>query len=222
MKILVINPNSSKEMTQGIDASAKQYAKADSQIRTVCSIRGPLAIECLADAKVVEGQVNDYVVQANKEGYDAIIMACYGQSLQKGAKEISKIPVYGIAEPQLYMACLVGDKFSVIGLKKDSDTVMQERLKRLGLVPRCASIRTIGVSILECVVNRESTYTALTREARKAIQEDGADVICLGCAGLAGLDKPMQKELGFPVLDGVVCAVKMCEAVFQYGLLLLT
>ena len=218
MKILVINPNSSTEMTRGIDVSAREYANAETLIHTVSSAEGPLAIECLADAEAVQDQVMDYVNQANKEDYDTIIMACYGQSLAKAAKEISKIPVYGIAEPQLYMACLLGNKFSVIGLKKDSDTVMQERLRILGLASRCASVRTIGVSIIECVVNRESTYDALIKEARLAIEKDGAEVICLGCAGLAGLDKPMQKELGVPVLDGVVCAVKMCEAVFESGL----
>ena len=217
MKILVINPNSSKEMTLGIDASARKYASADTEIRTISSTGGPLAIECLADAEAVQDQIMGYVNQANEDNYDAVIMACYGQSLAQAAKKISKIPVYGIAEPQLYMACLLGSKFSVIGLKKDSDTVMQERLKSLRLISRCASVRTIGVSIMECVVNRESTYAALTKEARIAVEEDAADVICLGCAGLAGLDKPMQQELGVPVLDGVVCAVKMCEAVFKYG-----
>ena len=98
MKILVINPNSSKEMTQGIDTSAKQYAKPDTEIHTVASTGGPLAIECLADAEAVQDQVMDYVNQANDEGYDAIIMACYGQSLAKAAKEASGIPVSGIAE----------------------------------------------------------------------------------------------------------------------------
>jgi allantoin racemase len=116
------------------------------------------------------------------------------------------------------MACLLGNKFSVIGLKEGSDSVMKERLEGLGLASRCASVRSIGVPIMECVVNRESTYIALTKEARLAIEEDGAEVICLGCAGLVGLDKPMQQELGVPVLDGVVCAVKMCEAVFDYRL----
>ncbi|MFC1978408.1 aspartate/glutamate racemase family protein [Chloroflexota bacterium] len=218
MRILVINPNSSMDMTRGIDDSAREYASASTEIQTVSSTGGPLAIECLADAESVKGQITGYVHQANEENYDAVIMACYGQSLQKAAKEISKIPVYGIAEPQLYMACLLGSQFSVIGLKKNSDTVMRERLESLGLISRCASVRTIGVSIMECVVNRKSTYTALMREARLAVAEDGAEVICLGCAGLAGLDKPMQKELGVSVLDGVVCAVKMCEAVFEYRL----
>jgi allantoin racemase len=218
MRILVINPNSSKEMTLGIDASARKYASADTEIRTVSSTGGPLAIECLADAEAVQDQVMGHVNRAQDDNYDAVIMACYGQSLMQGAKKISKIPVYGIAEPQLYMACLLGRKFSVIGMRKDSDTVMQERLKSLGLISRCASVRTIGVSIMECVVNRENTYAVLTKEARIAVEEDAADVICLGCAGLAGLDKPMQQELGIPVLDGVVCAVKMCEAVIKYGL----
>ena len=216
MKIMVINPNCSIEMTHGIDASARKYAKADSQITTVSSTVGPLAIECLEDAQAVQKQVMDHVNQANEEDYDAIIMACYGQSLQQEARKISEIPVYGITEPQLYMACLLGDKFSIIGMKKDSDSVMKDRLTSLGLMSRCASIRTIGVSILQCVLDREKTYNALLIEARKAIDEDRADVICLGCAGLAGLDKPMQKKLGVPVLDGVVCAVKMCETVSEY------
>ena len=218
MKVMVINPNSSKEMTLGIDASARQYASAGTEIYTVSSSSGPLAIECLADAEAVQDQVMGYVKQANTEGYDAVIMACYGQSLEHEAKLISRIPVYGIAEPQLYMACILGNKFSVIGLKKGSDAVMQERLRILGLWSRCASVRTIGVPILQCVVNRDSTYAALSKEARAAVMQDGAEVICLGCAGLAGMDKPMQKELGVPVLDGVVCAVKLCEAVHDYRL----
>lgn len=218
MKIFVINPNSSREMTQAIDASAKEYAHSNSHIYTACSTGGPRAIECLADPKAVEDQVNNHVREANKQGYDAIIMACYGQSLLRGAKSISRIPVYGVAEPQMFMACLLGGKFSVIGLHHDSRTLIRDKVAGLGLTPRCASIRTLGVSILEGVADMDRTFTSLVREAKKAVVEDGADVICLGCAGLAGLDKPMEREIGVPVLDPVVCAVKMCETLFQYGL----
>ncbi|MBW1996451.1 MAG: hypothetical protein JRJ29_00660 [Deltaproteobacteria bacterium] len=66
---------------------------------------------------------------------------------------------------------------------------------------------------------RDHTFTSLVTEGKNAVAEDGAEVICLGCAGLAGMDKAMEKEIGVPVLDGVVCAVKMCEAAFQYGLM---
>jgi allantoin racemase len=49
------------------------------------------------------------------------------------------------------------------------------------------------------------------------VEEDGAEVICLGCAGMAGLDKRLEDALGLPVLDGVVCAVKLVEGLLAYG-----
>jgi allantoin racemase len=72
--------------------------------------------------------------------------------------------------------------------------------------------------VLALEENPEDTYDLILKTAEQAIAEDGAEVICLGCAGMAGLDKHLEKELGVPVLDGVVCALKLLEGFIGYGL----
>ena len=89
---------------------------------------------------------------------------------------------------------------------------------RNGLTSRCASIRIVEIPVLDIEKDPSATIKALTYASKTATKEDGAEVICLGCAGMTELDKPMEQELGVPVLDGVVCAVKMAEAAFDYGL----
>ena len=91
-------------------------------------------------------------------------------------------------------------------------------IKQFGLESRCASIRATSLSVLDLQKDPSLTGKTLTEAGRAAIKEDGAEVICLGCTGMAGHDKIMEKELGVPVLDGVVCAVKMAEGVFDYNL----
>ena len=218
MKILVINPNTSVEMTAGIDSTAKKYARADTEIETVCSKEGPRSIESVYETDLSAQAVLERVIEGNEKKFDAIIIACYGDPHLHSAREISEIPVFGIAESSMHMACLLGYKFSIVTILERARPMAEELVKRVGLESKCASIRTTRLSVLDIEKDPTVTIKVLTEAGQVAISEDGAEVICLGCAGMAGLDKPMEQELGVPVLDGVVCAVKMAEAAFDYKL----
>ena len=87
-----------------------------------------------------------------------------------------------------------------------------------GLENRLASVRALGVSVEETTADEEKTKEAVLAVARKAIEEDGAEVIILGCAGMAGYDKDLEAELGVPVLDPSAVALKMAEAMVDLGL----
>jgi allantoin racemase len=218
MRILVINPNTSAEMTTGIDASAKKYAEPHTEIQTVCPREGPRSIESAYEEDLVGQGVLERVIEGNEKKFNAIIIACYGDPHLHSAREISEVPVYGIAESSMHVACLLGYKFSIVTVLERMRPLLEELVTRIGLNSRCASIRTVEIPVLEIERGESVTMKALIEAARMAIKEDGAEVICLGCAGMTGLDKPMEEELGVPVLDGVVCAVKMAEAVYDYGL----
>jgi allantoin racemase len=217
MRILVINPNTSVEMTDAIDAIAKKYARPDTQIETVCSKEGPGAIESAYESALVAQGVLERVIEGNKSKFDALIIACYGDPHIYGAREISEVPVFGIAESSMHIACLLGYKFSIVTIREQSRPRLEELVKRIGLESKCASIRTTTMSPLD-LQKDPTTVKVLIEAARAAIEEDGAEVICLGCAGMAGFDKQMEKALGVPVLDGVACAVKLAETVFEYKL----
>ena len=79
-------------------------------------------------------------------------------------------------------------------------------------------MRATGLRVLDLeTAEGGGVEKAIEREALAAVKEDGAEVICLGCAGMSGLDKELQQKLGVPVLDGVVCALKLLELFYQYG-----
>ena len=218
MRILVVNPNTSPEMTRGIDGIAKKYARADTRIETVCPDEGPLSIESAYEEDIVALGVLEKVLKANRDGFDAVVIACFGDPHLYAAREISDVPVYGIAESAMHMACLFGYKFSIVTVLERARPIFEELVLKTGLQSKCASIRTTTLSVLDLEKDPGATLRVLTEAGKEAIEEDGAEVICLGCAGMAGLDKPMEQALGVPVLDGVVCAVKLAESAGDYSL----
>lgn len=218
MKILVINPNTSREMTLGIDKMAKKYARPDTEVVTVCSRKGPRTIESSYEESLVAEGVLERVIEGNKQKFDAIVIACYGDPHLHSAKEISDVPVFGIAESSMHLACLLGYKFSIVTVLETARPIFEELVKRVGLEDKCASIRTTALSVADLEKDPSVTLKVLTEAASLAIRQDGAEVICLGCAGMAGLDKSMELSLGVPVLDGVVCAVKIAEITYEYKL----
>lgn len=218
MKILVINPNTSDDMTAEIDRIAKKYARSGTHIQTVRSHEGPRSIESAYEESLVALPILERIIEANEKKFDAAVIACFGDPHLQSAREISDIPVYGIAEAAMHMACLLGYRFSIVTVLERARPIFEELVKRVGLEGRCASIRTTSLSVLDIEKDSGAALRLLTAAGRKAIDEDGAEVICLGCAGMAGLDKPMEESLGVPVLDGVVCAVKAAEAFHDCGL----
>jgi allantoin racemase len=218
MKILVINPNTSVEMTQEIDVSAKKYAQPGTVVTTVSPEEGPRSIESHYEEALIAKGLLSRVIEGNLNNYDAIIIACFGDPHLDSAREISDCPVFGIAESAMHMACLLGYKFSIVTVFEKARPTFEELVRRVGLENKCASIKTTSLSVLDLEKNPQATIKELARAAKKAIEEDGAEVIVLGCGGMAGLDKPIEAEIGIPVLDGVVCAIKLAESVFDYKL----
>lgn len=217
MRILVLNPNTSAEMTASIDEVAKKYARPATEIVSWNADRGPLSIEGAFDRQIaVEASLEK--VLKTQERFDAYILACFGDPGLQAFREALDSNVLGIAESAMLTACTLGSKFSILSVLARSKPSAENLVRQYGLQERCASVRATGLSVLEVHSNRETLITRLTEEGKKAIEEDGAEVLLLGCAGMAGVDKMLQSRLNVPVLDGVVCAVKLAESLYDYGL----
>ena len=217
MRILVVNANTSEEMTRDIGEEAARYARPGTEIDAICPSWGPRSIEgsyeeSLAALATVE------TIQERAADYDGVVIACYGDPGLHAAREISPVPVVGIAEASMLMACTVAHKFSIVTVLPRVQPLLENTVRLHGLEARCASIRTTPLSVLDCERDPTAAEREIVVAARQAIVEDGAEAICLGCAGMGPLDKAVEAAVGVPVLDGVACAVKMVEGLVDYGL----
>jgi allantoin racemase len=216
MRILVINPNTTQAMTDEIAKVAEAAADKGTEVDTVQPKAGPRSIEGNAD-EVLAGYHTLDLVAGSRGNYDAYVIACYGDPALAACREVSSVPVIGIAEASFHMASLVAYKWSVVTVLPRVKPLLEELVHRNGMEMRCASIRCTPLTVLEIEEDIERTKRMMVEEGRQAIAEDGAEAILLGCAGLGPLDKWMQEQLGVPVLDGVACGVKLAEALHTYG-----
>jgi allantoin racemase len=219
VKILVLNPNTSEEFNRTLEETARTYALPGTRLKVISPESGPKSIEGVYDeALSVQGTLEAFI--DHERNFDAFILACYSDPLLVHAmREITTKPVLGIAEASIHVACLLGHKFSIVTTNDRWGPLLHEAVKKYGVESRCASVRTTGLRVLDLEHQESGTVEkAIEKEAFDAVKEDGAEVICLGCAGMSGLDKELQKKLGVPVLDGFVCALKLLEFFGQYGI----
>jgi allantoin racemase len=217
MRILVINPNTSEEMTRDIGDEARRYARADSEIEVMCPSWGPRSIEGHYEEELAAVATLE-VIREHGADADGIVIACYGDPGLFAAREISAAPVVGIGEASMLMACTVAHRFSIVTVLPRVKPMLDDMVRRHGLEARCASIRTTPLSVLDCERDPTAAEREIVAASKAAVAEDGAEAICLGCAGMGPLDKSVEAAVGVPVLDGVACAVKMLEGLVDYGL----
>lgn len=218
MKIFVINPNSSTSVRDHIRTQLEKIKRKDTELTVVCPEHGPVSIESAYDETLAAYHIMDLIRQANQEKYDAIVLACFSDPGLDAAKEISDIPVIGIEEATLHMAAMLGHKFSIMtGMKRRIPTREWHVLLH-GMTHSFASSPSLDMSVLEMDANPEKSKKRILDLARKCVQEDGAEVIILGCAGLAGYSEDIERELGAVVLDPTSVAFKVAESIADLGL----
>lgn len=217
MRILVVNPNTTESMTRNMAEAARRYANPGTEIVGVTPPWGPPGIEGFFEGLLSAAAVFEALV-TYPEPYDAVVMAGFGEAGREGAREILDVPVMDITECSALLACTLGYRFSVVTTIKRAVPTIEEILLTVGVRERCASIRPTGLGVLDLEHDEALTKRRLAEEARLAIDEDGAEVIILGCGGLGGFDKELEAEVGVPVIDGIVAAVKMAEGCHAYGL----
>jgi allantoin racemase len=167
----------------------------------------------------VPGQAEAAVASGLRAGeHDGVVIACYGDPGLYAAREVSPVPVVGIAEASMLMACTVAHRFSVVSVISRIRPLIEDVVARYGLTDRCASVRTTSLAVLDIERDPHAAEREIAAESQRAVAEDGAEAICLGCAGMGPLDRSVGEAVGVPVLDGVAAAVKMLEGVLGYGL----
>ncbi len=218
MKIMVINPNSSREMTDSIRVVLEKIKRPDTELTVTCPEKGPIEISSAYDETLASFYMMDIIRRANKEGYDAIIVACFSDPGLVAAKEVSDALVVGIQEASMHVASTLGYKFSILTPGARRIPSKYNDAWRNKLPYNLASVRPLGLTVTETEAKPELAQQRILEVARQAVEEDHAEVIVLGCAGMVGYAEKAAKELGVVVIDPTSTAFKYTEALVDLGL----
>ena len=211
MRLLLINPNTTEGLTDRLMASAQAVLAPGTRLDAVTAPRGVPYISTRTEAVIGGLSVLETLAERHRD-YDGAIVAAFGDPGLGAARELFDIPVVGLAEAGMLTACMLGGKFSIVTFASALGPWYDECLRWNRLEQRCASIRTLDQAFRSITEVQEEKCDLLCDLALQAVQEDGADVIVLAGAPLAGLAQIVRNRLPVPVVDCPQAAVKQLEA----------
>jgi allantoin racemase len=211
MKLLVINPNISDSVTALIRAEAERSASPGTQITMATAPFGVAYIETRFEALIGAYAVAKLAAE-HHAGHDAVIVAAFGDPGLGGLREVLPVPVLGLTESALASACLLGHRFSIIAISQRIQAWYREVVEANSLIGRLASIRALDRPLASIGGVQDEHAAALRTLCERAVLEDGAEVIILAGAPLAGLARTLRGQLPVPVVDGVSSAVRHAES----------
>jgi allantoin racemase len=213
-KILVINPNSTEAVTRGIDeACAPLRMPGGPEIECVTLKEGPPGIET---QQHVDGVVSPLLEKMKNSDASAFVIACYSDPGLHTLREATKKPVLGISECGILTALTLGQKFGVIAILQQSIPRHLRYMGALGVMDRLAEELPVGLSVVE-LSDEKKTFGRMLEVGKRLRDEHGADVIVMGCAGMARYRKPLQDALGIPVVEPTQAAVAMAIGRVRLG-----
>ncbi|RCS22986.1 aspartate/glutamate racemase family protein [Phyllobacterium salinisoli] len=217
MRILVINPNTTASMTQTIRKAAIGVAGRDTEIEAVTSLMGPVSIEGYYDEALAVPGLLERLADGESRGAEAAIIACFDDTGLDAARALANIPVIGICEAALTAVSFIAQRFTIVTTLERSRIPIEALVRRYGMEGR-AKVRAADIPVLSLEDPASGAIDRLKQEIDSAINEDRAEAIVLGCAGMADLARTLQGEYGLPVVDGVSAAVKQAEMLVTLGL----
>jgi allantoin racemase len=217
-KILVINPNTNPKNTKVIADAIKPFTPEGVKVDAVSPAKGPVGLESYYHNYLASVNVHERIVEAEKEGYDGIVIACYGDPGIEGAKELVDIPVVGITEASYALARMLATKFLVVVSAETAVPRQIRYIKSLGIPDFQYAVRPIGLTVLGVMSDRMSAKDLIANNCEVALKETGAELIVMGCSGFSGLRSDLEKQLNVPIIDPVVAGVTICNALIKMGL----
>jgi Asp/Glu/hydantoin racemase len=228
MKLLVINPNISDDVTALIGAEARRSAAPGTELVVRTAGSGVEYIETRFESLIAAGAVAEIIAEysagafadggpdsaaVGRPAVDGIVIAAFGDPGMPALKELADVPVIGITEAALCAAALQGHRFSIIAISDRIRPWYLDCVERFGLSGRLASIRSINEALSAIGSVQQDFKETLLALSRQAVAEDGADVVILAGAPLAGLARELRGQIPVPVVDGISAGIRMAEAV---------
>ncbi|MBY3035440.1 MULTISPECIES: aspartate/glutamate racemase family protein [Rhizobium] len=217
MRILIVNPNTTASMTEKAATAARAVAASGTEIIAATSRMGPVSIEGHYDGALAIPGLLAELKERQAAGYDAAVIACFDDTGLEAARTFADVPILGLCESAVVTAGFLAQRFTVVTTLERSRVLIDNLVRRYGMGDR-AKVRASDIPVLELEDPASGAIGKLRAEIERALSEDGAEAIVLGCAGMTDLARELQEIYGVPVVDGVAAAVKQAEALVSLGL----
>jgi len=214
-KALVINPNTSPEMTADIKATARRVFQPPWQAAVRMAPAGPESLESWTDYHLASVCILPLLEEY--PDVDGVVLACFGDPGLYTMKEVFNGPVVGIAEAAMSVALLLGAKFGILAGMGRAVELMDSMVRTYGLEERYAGSVSLEMRVLAFEREREKTLATLTHASRE-LRARGAEVLLLGCAGLTSYVETLQAQVEMPVIDPVEAGCRMLQTLVASGL----
>jgi len=207
MKLLILNPNISDSVSALIAAEARASAPEGTALTMRTAPFGVAYIETRFEA-LIGAYATAQMAGEFHPGHDAVIVAAFGDPGLAALREVLPVPVLGLTESALASACLLGHRFSIVAISQRIQAWYREVVESHGLQHRLASIRALDRPLASIGAVQTDHAEALRALCERVVDEDGAEVIILAGAPLAGLARSLHGQLPVPVVEGVSSAVR--------------
>ena len=195
----------------------EKYKDPETSLVFINVQKGTESIESSFDVAWAALFILQEVLKAEKEGYDGVIITCFGDPALRAAKEAVKIPVVGSGEASVTLALLLGHKFGIVTVgPPEAGAFLMDNLRMYELDHKCVGVKSMGIPVLDLKYGDQDEKRRLIEIGREMI-EQGADVLILGCGGLLGIAEAAFRQLGVPIIIPLAAALKMCEAMISMG-----
>ena len=204
--IVLINPNSTKAMTQAMVETA---SKVGVKLIGWTSLEGPAAIQGPEDGAACIPALLTLVRKASDAGAKTIIIGCFDDTGLDAARNIASCPVIGIGQAAYHMAVLSARRFSVVTTLAVSVPILEDNIHAYGFTSKLSRVRACGVPVLDLETDPAGTAPAVMGEIKRAVAEDKVDVVVLGCAGMVHIPAYFFGEEHVRLIDGVTSAAQL-------------
>ena len=216
MKLLIINPNISHSVTELIEAEARRAASPGTELTMRTAAFGVAYIETRAEAAIGAYATLDELAM-HHASHDAAVVAAFGDPGLDAAREMLPIPVVGLTESALMSAAMLGGRIGIVAISRRIRAWYGETVARYGMASRLAGIRCLDEPLPNIGTLQQDKGEQLVALCQAAIDEDGADVLIIAGAPLAGLARRVADRIPVPVVDGVSCAVQQAQLLARLG-----
>ncbi len=213
MIICVINPNTTETMTNTIKMAAENVAASTTKIVATNPKSGPESIEGYYDEVFcIPGLIEE--VYINKEA-DAYIIACFDDTGLEAVRTITNKPVLGIGDSAFHIASCLAGTFSVITTLEVSVPILKNNLLKRGFDRICVNVSSVNIPVLDLEKESSDAVSIIENEIARSINDDKAEAIVLGCAGMADFADKLEQKFSIPIIEGVSASVILAEGLVR-------